>query len=97
MYLFRKPLATTSNNPSHWCYPPPAETINARNCERSESDAKTYDYCNCSLASGGRMSHHPAASRRYFDGSDLKDVTLNQYRGKKNVVLAFYVFAFTGG
>ena len=24
-------------------------------------------------------------------------VTLSDYRGKKNVVLAFYVFAFTGG
>jgi peroxiredoxin len=34
---------------------------------------------------------------QYFDGKDLKDVTLSQYRGKKNVVLAFYVFAFTGG
>jgi len=33
----------------------------------------------------------------YFDGNDLKDVTLSQYRGKKNVVLAFYIFAFTGG
>jgi hypothetical protein len=34
---------------------------------------------------------------QYFDGTDLKDVTLTQYRGKKNVVLAFYIFAFTGG
>ncbi len=25
------------------------------------------------------------------------DVSLDQFRGKKNVVLAFYVFAFTGG
>jgi peroxiredoxin (alkyl hydroperoxide reductase subunit C) len=33
----------------------------------------------------------------YFDGTDLQDVTLSQYRGKKNVVLAFYIFAFTGG
>jgi hypothetical protein len=33
----------------------------------------------------------------YFDGHELKDVTLSQYRGKKNVVLAFYIFAFTGG
>lgn len=33
----------------------------------------------------------------YFDGHDLKDVHLSDYRGKKNVVLAFYVFAFTGG
>jgi len=33
----------------------------------------------------------------YFDGSGLKDVSLSDYRGKKNVVLAFYIFAFTGG
>ena len=26
-----------------------------------------------------------------------KDVKLSDFRGKKNVVLAFYVFAFTGG
>lgn len=26
-----------------------------------------------------------------------KDVSLSDYRGKKNVALAFYVFAFTGG
>ena len=39
----------------------------------------------------------PDFKLQYFDGSALKDVTLAQYRGKKNVVLAFYVFAFTGG
>jgi AhpC/TSA family len=33
----------------------------------------------------------------YFDGSDEKEVSLGQYRGKSNVVLAFYIFAFTGG
>jgi len=33
----------------------------------------------------------------YFDGNDLKEVALDQYRGKKQVVLAFYIFAFTGG
>ncbi len=26
-----------------------------------------------------------------------KDVSLKDFRGKKNVVLAFYIFAFTGG
>jgi cytochrome oxidase Cu insertion factor (SCO1/SenC/PrrC family) len=26
-----------------------------------------------------------------------KEVELNSFRGKKNVALAFYVFAFTGG
>lgn len=39
----------------------------------------------------------PDFTLKYFDGNDLKDVTLAQYRGKKNVVLAFYIFAFTGG
>jgi len=39
----------------------------------------------------------PDFKLQYFDGNDLKDVSLDQYRGKKNVVLAFYVFAFTGG
>jgi AhpC/TSA family len=39
----------------------------------------------------------PDFTLKYFDGSDLKDVKLGDYRGKKNVVLAFYIFAFTGG
>jgi hypothetical protein len=39
----------------------------------------------------------PDFKLNYFDGNDLKDVSLSQYRGKKNVVLAFYIFAFTGG
>jgi len=39
----------------------------------------------------------PEFKLQYFDGHDLKDVSLQDYRGKKNVVLAFYVFAFTGG
>lgn len=33
----------------------------------------------------------------YFDGNDLKEVKLSDYKDKKNVVLAFYIFAFTGG
>ena len=33
----------------------------------------------------------------YFDGQGLKEVSLSEYRGQKQVVLAFYVFAFTGG
>ena len=39
----------------------------------------------------------PDFKLKYFDGTDLKDVSLSQYRGKQNVVLAFYIFAFTGG
>jgi hypothetical protein len=39
----------------------------------------------------------PDFNLKYFDGNDLKDVSLSQYRGKKNVVVAFFIFAFTGG
>jgi peroxiredoxin len=39
----------------------------------------------------------PDFSLKYFDGNDLKEVSLTQYRGKKNVVVAFFIFAFTGG
>ncbi len=39
----------------------------------------------------------PDFKLHYFDGSDLKEVSLSKYRGKSNVVLAFYIFAFTGG
>ncbi len=30
-------------------------------------------------------------------GDDWKQVKLSDFRGKKNVILAFYVLAFTGG
>ena len=39
----------------------------------------------------------PDFTMTYFDGHDDKQVSLRDYRGKKNVILAFYVFAFTGG
>lgn len=39
----------------------------------------------------------PDFKLKYFDGTDLKEVSLSQYRDKSNVVLAFYIFAFTGG
>jgi len=39
----------------------------------------------------------PDFKLQYIDGSGEKEVSLSQYRGKSNVVVAFYVFAFTGG
>jgi AhpC/TSA family len=40
----------------------------------------------------------PEFALKYFDGTwPPKEVKLSDYRGKKQVVLAFYVFAFTGG
>lgn len=32
-----------------------------------------------------------------YDGQKVKPVSLHDYRGKKSVALAFFVFAFTGG
>ena len=55
------------------------------------------------VAEGGSMSMPkvgdlaPDFTLNYFDGNDLKAVSLCQYRGKKNVVLGFFIFAFTGG
>ena len=32
-----------------------------------------------------------------YDGQGVKPVSLHDYKGKKSVALAFFVFAFTGG
>ena len=39
----------------------------------------------------------PDFTLKTMTADGLKDVSLHDYKGKKNVVLAFYVFAFTGG
>ena len=40
----------------------------------------------------------PEFKLQYFDGTwPPKEISLSQYRGQKQVALAFYVFAFTGG
>ena len=39
----------------------------------------------------------PDFTLKYFNGEKLSDISLKDYRGKKNVLVAFYVFAFTGG
>ena len=33
----------------------------------------------------------------HYDGQGVKPVSLKDFRGKKIVVVAFFVFAFTGG
>ena len=48
-----------------------------------------------SMPKVGQMA--PDFTLNYFDGNDLKPISLSQYRGKKNVVVAFFIFAFTGG
>jgi peroxiredoxin len=57
--------------------------------------AQTNDKEGSSMPKVGDMA--PDFALKYSDGKDLKEVKLSDYRGKKNVVLAFYVFAFTGG
>jgi hypothetical protein len=40
----------------------------------------------------------PDFTLKYQDASgQLKDFKLSDYRGKKNVLVAFFIFAFTGG
>ena len=39
----------------------------------------------------------PDFTLKYFDGVKPQDITLHEFRGKKNVVVAFFIFAFTGG
>jgi hypothetical protein len=39
----------------------------------------------------------PDFTLKYFDGAGVKDFKLSDYRGKKNVLVAFFIFAFTGG
>lgn len=48
-----------------------------------------------SMPKVGEMA--PDFTLNYFDGKDLKKISLSEYRGKKNVVVAFFIFAFTGG
>lgn len=39
----------------------------------------------------------PDFTLKYFDGTGLKEFKLSDYKGKKNVLLGFFIFAFTGG
>ncbi|MGD1022654.1 MAG: hypothetical protein ABR880_07705 [Candidatus Sulfotelmatobacter sp.] len=57
--------------------------------------AKQAENASTSMPKVGEMA--PDFTLNYFDGNDLKPVSLSQYRGKKNVVVAFFIFAFTGG
>jgi hypothetical protein len=39
----------------------------------------------------------PEFTLLHYDGQGVKPISLRDFRGKQNVVLAFFVFAFTGG
>jgi len=39
----------------------------------------------------------PDFTLEYFNGNDLKKMSLHDFKGKKNVMVGFYIFAFTGG
>jgi cytochrome oxidase Cu insertion factor (SCO1/SenC/PrrC family) len=61
----------------------------------AQSNAKGEETSAAQMPKVGEMA--PDFTLNYFDGNNLKSVSLSQYRGKKNVVVAFFVFAFTGG
>jgi hypothetical protein len=61
-------------------------------CPQLNAQAKTPEPAKLKIGDAA-----PDFKLQYFDGTDLKDVSLSQYRGKKNVIVAFYIFAFTGG
>lgn len=39
----------------------------------------------------------PGFKVQYFDGAKVQNLSLSDFKGKKNVALAFFVLAFTGG
>ncbi|MCU1316742.1 MAG: hypothetical protein JWN63_2064 [Candidatus Acidoferrum typicum] len=59
------------------------------------AQAQTEQPGGASMPKVGEMA--PDFKLNYFDGTNSKEVSLSQYRGKKNVVLGFFIFAFTGG
>jgi hypothetical protein len=68
--------------------------LQAQNKGRSQKDEKGETPAPMKLKVGEMA---PDFALLAFDGKDLKKVSLQDYRGKKNVALAFFVFAFTGG
>lgn len=50
-----------------------------------------------SLASSATLAVGDRAPDFTLPDTEGKEVKLSEFRGKKNVVLAFYVLAFTGG
>jgi uncharacterized protein YfaP (DUF2135 family) len=61
----------------------------------ASTQAQTKQPDGASMPKVGDMA--PDFKLNYFDGTNSKEVSLSQYRGKKNVVLGFFIFAFTGG
>lgn len=49
------------------------------------------------LAQGATLAIGDQAPDFTLPDTEGKEVKLSEFRGKKNVVLAFYVLAFTGG
>jgi hypothetical protein len=69
-------------------------TVAAMTCPQIQAQAKKPEPPPMKLKVGDTA---PDFKLKYFDGTDLKEISLSQYRGKSNVVLGFYIFAFTGG
>ena len=74
--------------------PPSLIRLQAQSKARSEKDGEKQATLPIKLKVGDIA---PDFTLLAFDGKDLKKVSLRDYRGQKNVALAFFVFAFTGG
>jgi len=74
--------------------PPSSMRLQAQSKARSEKGSEKQATPPMELKIGDMA---PDFTLLAFDGKDLKKVSLRDYRGKKNVALAFFVFAFTGG
>ena len=86
-------------------------SLGGLSCQRAAQPANTASVSTTNTpsgAQGGAGSQQPAAPQTHLKVGDrapdfsLTDtegqtVKLSDFRGKKNVVLAFYVLAFTGG
>jgi hypothetical protein len=74
--------------------PPSFICLQAQSKARTEKDSEKHATLPIKLKVGDIA---PDFTLLAFDGKDLKKVSLRDYRGQKNVALAFFVFAFTGG
>lgn len=68
--------------------------LSAKNGDQDKKNAKAASPAPMKLKVGDMA---PDFSLLSFNGKELKKVSLHDFRGKKSVALAFYVFAFTGG